>query len=171
MTLIVEDGSALAGAESYVTLTEADEYFALRGFSVWETLTVDQKEQAIRRATDFMVARYRAAWKGYRALPTQALDWPRIGVVINEGRWSVPVGDSVVPAEVKKANCELAIRAASGPLVEDITERIVQEVVGPITTKYDQYAPTQVQYVQVDMILKPFLSLGGSDNMIKLRRC
>ena len=43
MSLIVEDGTGLAGAESYVSVTDADTYHDKRGNTAWATLTTAQK--------------------------------------------------------------------------------------------------------------------------------
>jgi hypothetical protein len=58
VALIVEDGSIVAGAESYASVAYADIYFANRPSNpnsiVWAALTVPQKEGALREATDHM---------------------------------------------------------------------------------------------------------------------
>lgn len=183
MALIVEDGSIVQGAESYVSVDNADIYLNARGMGNWSILTVDQKEQALRRATDFMLGRYRGQWKGSKVKYEQDLDWPRVGVTPDDAQtpFSLQVGYGYgymyvipytsVPKEVKNACCELALRAASGPLLEDIQQRVIQETVGPITTKYDPNSPQYVQYAQVDAILKPLLGVGGGGATVRLNRC
>lgn len=59
MTLVVEDGSIVSGAESYASVAQADAYFAARGITIWSPLLDAEKEQALRRATDYMVQTYR----------------------------------------------------------------------------------------------------------------
>jgi hypothetical protein len=137
-----------------------------RGHTAWAALTLAQKEQALRRATDFMVARYRLKWEGYRTSPAQSLDWPRQCVVI-EG-WTLPTNH--IPRDIKRACAELALKASAAPLVEDATQAVIQETVGPITTRYDPNSPSVIRYTQVDMMLAPYLGGRGNSAMVKLAR-
>lgn len=164
--LIVEDGSGKADAMAYVSVGEADAYHADRGNTDWATFDEGKKEICLLRATDYMVAEYRNRWKGFRTTTTQALDWPRSSVVIENGR--LYIDNNTVPKEVKRACAELALRASMGALIEDQTQKVASETVGPITVVYDRFAPSQAQYRQVDMLLRPFLNGGGP--MLKLGR-
>ena len=44
--MIVENGTGLPNADSYVSVEFADSYFSARGVSAWVALTQTQKEQA-----------------------------------------------------------------------------------------------------------------------------
>src|SRR4051794_18796289 len=118
MSLIVEDGTGLAGAESYISVVDATAYHAARGNTSWASLASDTvREQLLRKATAYMVQVYRAAWAGYRFSTTQALDWPRSYVPIPDalgGYGSIPayLAWTVVPNDVKNACAELALRAS-----------------------------------------------------------
>src|SRR5690606_27756416 len=92
MALIVEDGTGLPNAEAYISVADADSYFAKRGNSAWAALTVDAKEVALRLGADYMAAVYGPRWCGERLTDTQALDWPR--------------DEQGVPEAVKRANAE-----------------------------------------------------------------
>jgi hypothetical protein len=167
MALIVEDGTNVPDAESYSTVAQADAYFTARGTGLWFELTEEEKEQALRRATDFMVQRYRNGWKGQRLNPLQALDWPRKCVVIED--YTLPVNH--MPREVIRGCAELALKAAAGPLATDATQKILQETVGPITMRYDPNSTNIIRYTAVDMLLSPFLGSGGNSAVVKLTRC
>lgn len=178
MTIIVEDGSGLSNSVSYVSAADATAYFLARGNATWAALSDAVKEECLVRATDFMVERYRLKWKGRRFSLTQALDWPRVGVTIEDPNGSYPqayglfeISYTTVPTEVKNACAELALRASIAALSEDQSTRVLQETIGPITVKYDQYAPQSAQYVQVEGILKPFLNISSGGGMMKLTRC
>lgn len=165
MSLIVEDGSGLTNAESYASVDEADTYLLSRGMTIWSNATATEKEQALRRATDFMTGRYRTAWKGYRRLSTQALDWPRYGVVIDNFPYGVgEINHTIVPEDIKKACAELALRASMGPLNPDQKQTVIQKTVGPITVKYDQNSPQQKEYSAVDDAMRVYL-MGGTSKM------
>lgn len=86
MALIVEDGTGRADADAYVSVADADAYLADYGAPAsWSSATTTAKEEAIRRATRAMDALYGRRWKGVRKVRTQALDWPRVGVVDRDG--------------------------------------------------------------------------------------
>ena len=181
MSLIAEDGTGRADAESYVSVAEAFTYHSNRGCDIWVSLTQAQQEQALRRATDYMLGEYRLRWLGRRVLITQALDWPRVGVVLEDfggsqgrkgmgsyGLFQVPF--TIVPVEVKNAACELALRASAGILADDLQRRTDQETVGPITVRYNQAAPQRVKYPAIDMILRVYLLGGGNASSLSLLR-
>lgn len=166
MSLIVEDGTGKSDSEAYISVADADAYHSARNNSDWDLLDDPQKEAKLRIATEYMVAEYRNRWKGYRSKVDQALDWPRQGVVIENGR--VLIKNNTIPTEIKRACAELALRASMGALIEDQTQKVASETVGPITVVYDRFAPAQPQYRQVDLMLKPYLDGGGP--MLKLER-
>ncbi len=169
MTLIVEDGTGLADAESFCSVADADTYHSNRGSSLWETLLEEEKEQALRRATDYMEQAYGDSWAGYRYGAVQALSWPRYNVpykdLARDGRLYYPetygagyYPVDAVPVAVVRACAELALRAASGELAPDIgtTDLVKREKVGPIETEYVVGA-AYVRYRAIDMMLLPFL--------------
>jgi hypothetical protein len=182
MSLIVEDGSIVDGAESYASVDDANTYLDAMGMTTWANLTDTDKERALRRATMFMLARYRGRWKGSKVKYAQSLDWPRVGVTPADAEppystqagfgygYQYEIPYTSVPKEVKNACCELAFRAAAGPLMEDLQQQILQETVGPITTKYDNTSPQSARYVFVDAILGPLLVSSGNSAMAKLQR-
>lgn len=157
MSIVVEDGSGVANAESYISVAGADTRLAALGMTNWADLTTTEKEQALRRATSFIEGAYRDRWKGTRLLRAQSLSWPRYGVVVD----GFPVESTVVPVDVANATAELAFRAAAGDLNADQTRGIVREKVGPLETEYDRYAPQATQYRSIDAMLAPYLSGGG----------
>lgn len=176
MALIAEDGSVVAGAESYAPVAAADIYFSDRGNALWASMTTVEKEQALRRATDFMMGRYRGRWKGARVHARQELDWPRQGVQTDDmGGAPAPYYAFVVdyrtmPKEIVRACCEFAIRAAAGPLLPDQEQKIIQETIGPITIKYDPFGTANIKYNQIDEMLAVYLGRGGESAMVKLFR-
>lgn len=105
--MIVENGTGLINADSYVSIEFADNYFSARGVSGWVALTQNVKEQSLIRATDFIDNIYQ--WCGKKATSEQSLRFPRINIVDYEGQ---PVEG--VPTCLKKAVCEAAQIASSG---------------------------------------------------------
>ena len=167
MTLIVEDGSGLPNAESYISVADADTYFANRGNAVWAAITdIPTKEQLLRAATDYMRQNYRLRWVGMRVTITQGLDWPRAWVPIVDspsGYRAFPayLALNVVPQEVSSACAELAVRASSAPLSPDLTTQVTQETVGPITVHYQPGARQAPYFQSIDNLLAPYLKARG----------
>jgi GH43 family beta-xylosidase len=158
MTLIVEDGSIVTGAESYATVAEATAYHAARNNTAWAALATDAlREAALRKATEYMVSTYRARWQGTRKTEDQALCWPRYDVVI-EGYL---VDDASVPETIKRACAELALRASAADLNPDLTQGVAREKVGQIEVEYDKASPQFTRYRAIDALLSPYLKAGG----------
>jgi hypothetical protein len=174
MALTIEIGQGISDAESYASVDDADTYFTNRGITIWGDVTVVEKEQALRRATDYMTQNYRGRWLGARRTIEQALDWPRVNVQITvDGEWVYGFNYfpfDKVPNEVKRACIELALRASMGELTEDTSQAVLLETIGPITTEYDPYSIRQKQYPAVDAILKPYLSGRTGGATMKLSR-
>lgn len=63
MTFIVEDGSGIINANALITEAFADAYFTDRGITTW-TGASDVKQQAITKATDYLVKRFSLRFRG-----------------------------------------------------------------------------------------------------------
>lgn len=167
MALIVEDGTGKADAESYISVTDADTYFTARGNTTWAALTTAAKEQALRAATDHMVATFAGRWSGYRIGTTQALDWPREYVPVRDAPTLSYYDNNVVPTAVARACAEYAVRASAGALVADVGAQVTQETVGPLSVTYAPGARQQTTYPAVDAMLAPFLRGQGSVQVVR----
>jgi hypothetical protein len=158
MTLIVEDGTGRDDAESLASVDQVGAHHESRGNSRWATLTETEKEQALRRATDYMGQMYAAKWKGVRAHAGQALDWPRADVRL-PGAGCVP--SDAIPKQITQAMAELALRAAAGELAPDLGRTVAEKTIGPIKTVYAAGAPEYVRYRSIELLLQPLLGGGG----------
>lgn len=168
--LIVEDGTGLADANGYISVTDADAFFTARADAAW-TGSSAAKEAAIIRATDYIEGRFGGRARGSRLTETQALAFPReefdhpeLGVI------------SGVPAQVARACALFAKRALTVDLdpdpVRDASGRVVvakTEKVGPITetTGYLQGASAAPEYPAADRLMRPFLIGGGARRVIR----
>jgi hypothetical protein len=175
--LIVENGTGLANAESYISVAEANAYHAARGNTNWATISTGEAEQALRRATDYIEQVYRLRWQGNRVNSTQALSWPRAFVQPMDyqfsstafflgGLYYLPADE--VPQEVKHACAEMAFKAAGGELASDLTQGVIREKVDVLEVQYDPNSPQYTRYRAIDNLLRPFLT-GGS-NSAKVQR-
>lgn len=174
MSLIVEDGSGVANANSYNALADADAFFAARNNTTWAALDqTDQKIPYLIQAVDYMQQAFRPRWKGWRHLTTQVLDWPRLWVDQfdspgNYGPNPYYFAPTTIPQEVKTAQLLLALKITNGDLAPDL-ERVEQIVkVGSIQVTYDSNRPPFTVYRDVEMLLGPFLQTSG--NMARIGR-
>lgn len=170
MSLIVEDGTIVAGAESYASVSDADTYLAARGITVWAGLLSPEKEQALRRATDFMKE---YIWKGHVVDTSQPLDWPRQNIFL----LGVEFASNLIPKDIKNACIELAWRGAGGPLNPNIgstdpsNRYVVKQVqrVGPVdvettyASRGQMAMPARPVYPAVNVILRTYVvtAFGG----------
>lgn len=155
--MIPEDGTGLVGANAYVSIEFADEYFSARKNEAWVGLDSAAKEAAIIKATDYLEAVYWGKWQGEKLKADQALAFPR-----------KPFG---IPTKFKFAVCELAIKANSGELLSDIERLTTKEKVGSIEVEYSSSADPTTKYAYVCSLLKPFLKNVYASSMLKVDRC
>lgn len=166
MTLVVEDGTGLTNADSYLSVADADTYFTNLGNTSWAgTTTV--KEVALRKATQYLDNTYN--WIGDILSLEQSLNWPRTDVEDSNGR---DLSDSV-PVKVKNATAEMALLTLSSTLVPNTTNAnyVKREKVGELETEYFSGAPTGTQYRYVDRMLNGLYdSKSGPSSTRKLSR-
>lgn len=98
--LVVEDGTGLALADSYVSLDEAEAYFALYPNETW-TGTDAEKEGALRIASRDIDLVFGSELAGTRLKATQALLFPRLG-------------ETAISNSLKRATLELAALVLNG---------------------------------------------------------
>jgi hypothetical protein len=101
MTLIVEDNTGLADADSYIDVDYALDYFDRFGGGESFATNLSSQEASLRNGTRIVDGLIR--WIGTPLTETQALDWPR--KLPNE---SGGYDTLVVPKEVKEAVAEIA---------------------------------------------------------------
>ncbi|RZJ12070.1 MAG: hypothetical protein EOP39_04590 [Rubrivivax sp.] len=164
MALITETGAGLAGAESFASVADADAYWAIRGApAAWTALTTGDKEAALRLGTEYLGQRFAERWKGYRVSTTQALDWPRVGVVVDRFERVY----TVIPVELVRATIELALKSRTASLTADEAAQVKSEAVGPIAVTYADNARQQTRFAAVENMLHPLLTGSGSISIVR----
>ena len=127
LTLIKEDGSGLANANSYATAADGDTYHDGHLYATaWTAAVTGSKEKALVMATRLIDGLFQ--FNGFKRISTQALQWPRRecrdpdsedgvvpGLLLVRGPF---LDETKVPALVVNATCELA-RAL---VIEDRTD-------------------------------------------------
>lgn len=105
MALVIEDGSIVPGANTYVGLDDARAYASARGV----TLPADEAEAIIVRAMDYLES-FGPRFVGSRVERDQPLSWPRVGAVIEGWPW----GPHEIPRQVVSAQLALIVEINGG---------------------------------------------------------
>jgi len=107
MAFTVEDGSNVAGANSFASVADADAYFTDRNLdSDWFGLGTSEKESALVRATDYLNTTYRLQWKGDKTSGTQSLTFPRYDIIDEDG---FCLASSPLPTPLLYATSEMGL--------------------------------------------------------------
>lgn len=160
MALTVEDGTGVIGADSYVSVADADTYFSLHGSpSNWTGLTTPLKEAQLRYASSFLDGRY--YWIGNRYSQNQGLDWPRNFAYDTDGFLHTGL-----PSVIADAVCEIAVLTVSQPLSEALDRGGMvkrERVEGVVEVEYFDIAQAERSWPYIDLILRKFIdsSSGG----------
>lgn len=138
ISIIVEDGTGVANANSYVSVEDARAYASARGTEL--PSDADEVASMLIRASDYLEAQ-ECRYQGKRVSPSQALAWPRTGVFLN----CDAVPPNVIPKSLIGAQVQLAMAINAGfDLQPNISPQdyVTREKVGPIETEYAD--PTKV---------------------------
>lgn len=129
MTIIIEDGSIVPGANSYASETELTAYATQRGITLSggaEALLIQSMDYAETQS-----------FQGSRVIATQSLQWPRNGVYID----GFLVANNEIPAQLKTAQIVTAIAIDQGNSPNAVIERgIKREKIDVIETEYQDNA-------------------------------
>jgi hypothetical protein len=107
------------GYDSFISLEDANAYLTALGYAknVWDNKTIEEREAALRRGTQFIYAR--------RLLPEALWDTT-----------TIPATARVHP-NVAAATAEAARRHVEGTLYRDLDATpILEKTVGPLTLRY-----------------------------------
>ena len=163
MTLIIETGLNVPGAESFATAVELTDYATK--FS--KTVPADEamQEALLRRAALQMND---LPWKGMTMYRDQALSWPRANVI--RQRWVLPY--NTVPPQVKAGQMALAAEIHADDLIPPETRlgAISREKVGPLETDYGTASPLISKPAAVRQSYAQFSGLLQSSSQVSLSR-
>lgn len=110
-TLVVEDGTGLVNANSYIDVAYADSYFTNKGDLVWDTYTLADKETYVFNAATAVDAKWGSAYRGTMWTSDQAMLFPRTTFIDGNGR---KVAAQTIPKELKDTQCEMAFTEGAG---------------------------------------------------------
>lgn len=182
MTLIVEDGSNVAGANSYLDLTDIRAYCLNRGV----TLPVDATlEPMVFKAMDYIESK-RNQYQGTKTDKTQSLQFPRClpyynggsdypfqadpvasiyGIIID----GFQIASDEIPQVLKDLLCQCVLAINSGVDFANLNQKqkfSIMEKVGPIQTAYSEKVGTS-STISIRSIDDMFNILFGTDNTFR----
>jgi hypothetical protein len=154
MTIIVEDGTGVTGANSYVSEATLTTYATARG----TTIPTADREMYLILAMDYLESLQFIGIKKFPT-PTQILQWPRYDVVID----TYYVTANTLPPELIKVQCEIALAIYNGnnPL-QDRPRHVISEKVGTIEVHYSQGSSSIVLPVKITALLWKLVGGGGT---------
>jgi hypothetical protein len=169
MALIIEDGSNVENANSYVSAADARTFATLRGIELSADDSVVEAQLIL--AMDYIEA-LRDDFKGFKTNErlngseyeevAQSLQWPRCNVYIDD----VLFDEHSIPAELKNAQSQLVIEQFNGIDIRpsNCGKFIIDERVGPLVTKYSEKNGTDVSLnlTAVEDFLNPLLNERSS---------
>lgn len=158
-TIVVEDGTQVSGANSYITEAELATYASDRGVTVAGTAAI-----LIIEAMDYIES---LSYKGYKLTETQPLVWPR-GDVLVDGYY---IDQDEIPQLLKDAQAEvcLAIDADNGPL-DNVERQTKREQVGEIEVEYMDGSSSTTLVRKINAKLQKLLSGGLTGLSFKVGR-
>jgi hypothetical protein len=145
-------------SNSYLDADEAADYFAERlHSSAWTAASAGDKDAALIQATRVIDAR--VCFAGMATTATQALRWPRSGLVSMNG---YPLGDDVIPDQLKDAVCELALTLLDGDVTiesEIVTQGITKVKADTVEVGFDTAKATtrEVPKHVIEMLVPAWL--------------
>ena len=161
--LIVEDGTNVEDANSYVTLTEFTAYCTLYAYQDVLDATEEAKVAALVKACDLLET---YSYRGIRTYETQSLQFPRLDCVPRGAYLPIPLDK--IPTSLKRAQMAAAVSSAQGIDLQPVVQPggfVTKEKVGPIETEYaDGIANgmTTPIFTAVDAMLADYLQTAGN---------
>lgn len=160
MALIIEDGTIVAGANSFVTVAEFVEYAKARNFTL--PVISSEREALLVLAVDYLFSKEQEL-KGYRVSPDQTLMYPRNGVCAN----GFNIASDAIPQSLKNAQMELGMQAHTSDLLISGTNQNLASfsVDGVYSESYHGGGSwEQVRTQKADAYLNPLMINNGSSN-------
>lgn len=163
MALTIEDGTIVAGADSFATAAELVTYAENFGRVIPADPTA--QEALLRRAALEMNAK---PWKGRTVSSAQTLAWPRYEVCLN--KWLLP--SDAIPAQIKAGQMALATEIHADDLSppEQRLGSISREKVGALETEYSTASPIISKAAAVRQSYAQFSGLLQSSSQVSLSR-
>jgi len=148
MTLIVENGTIVSGADSYVSVADYEAWATARGIEYDSTLV----ESQILRAMDYIESLH---FIGQKSTKAQPLQFPRVGVVVD----GYELDYDEIPVQLTKAVFE-SVKAESEGVSQlaNIDRRTLREKVGEIEVQYAENSNSVTSVIAINRALYKLLA-------------
>lgn len=187
-TIVVENGTFPADANSYVTEAETLAYHAARGNSAWKDASASKRSEALVRAAYGLETLYAGKWLGVKtqsftdsngdpASPVQKLAWPRVEkshettpTLLKDGD-GIVIAATAIPEALKYAQMEVALIELTERFVGtqvSSEQAIKRQKVGPIEQEFHDFAPMVDKWPHIDMILSGLVPTGGASGGLEV---
>ena len=159
MAIIVENGTGMPTANSFISLADAITYAALHGLTTFADAGDDEQQNIwLIRAAHYLRDEEMFPYRGTRLTLTQRLPFPRVGAV--ERGAAEAYASNVVPWRMADAQVELAELLAQGIDLMPVLPRggaIRRKTIGPLTTEWFDGAPATSTFRSMIGLLRPLL--------------
>ncbi|UGO52721.1 putative virion structural protein [Serratia phage vB_SmaS_Opt-155] len=143
--IIVEDGSGVANANSYVSLEQTKQYALSRGLTLPDA--DPDIESLMHQAVDYL--QYNYQYRGEKTYPDAELEFPRTGI-----KGYAP---DQIPSRIKNAQMQLTALAYEHDLSPVTSSGVVREKVDVIEVQYSDGGDTgPFQSDMIDNMMSPF---------------
>jgi hypothetical protein len=165
ITIIIEDGSIVSGANSYASVAQARAFATNRGVEL--SSDNDVVASMLIQATDYLET-FACQYQGEKVDGLeQSLEWPRSGVVIH----GKELAETSIPELLVKAQLQAVLAVKAGiALLPNYSARdfVIKEKVGELETQYANPLSVGMQpkLSSVESLLAP---LFGSCDFIGFR--
>ena len=157
MAFVIEDGSGVEGANSYLSVAGADAWHADRNQSGW-TGTATVKQAALILATDYIETEY--TWDtGNKLDADQGLGWPRDGALDKDG---FEIDTDEVPKAVTDATAYLALEFVDGELRPALERALKRVKADPTEIEWVEGSKEETRYPYVTKVLRGLIGATGS---------
>ena len=148
MALIVEDGSGVTGANSYVSLADVSQYCSDMGYSKWFLATESEQTSAILRAMKYID---RFDFIGVKNQIINNLEWPRDDAYDRNG---ILIASDSIPERLKSAVCEAAY-------IELVNFGKLQPSIDRAGLKREEYGDVKFEYFNSGKMNPSFSVISG----------
>lgn len=160
MSLIVETGSIVAGADSYISLVDARTMAALYGWALPATDTA--AEVALRNGANY-VGLFEPEMKGSRVSAEQSMAYPRKDATV----FGFDISETSIPGRLQIAQIAAAVEIGAGLDPRASTDGRVmasEQVTGAVAVSYFNNGNTgaMVRITKAIDALKPLLSSNNN---------
>lgn len=159
MTLIVEDGTHVPNANTYVSAADFTTYAAARGYT-----PILPAEQLLIEAMDYIEG---LPFQGIKQQMLQLLQFPRYRLYID----GYPLLANTIPVQLINGQCQvaMAIDQGNGPLI-DQPRTTTKEKVNGIEQDFSASSASRIINVAIQNSLYKLLNSGGSGSGLRVSK-